>query len=107
EAAEDLGRVLPQAGRQARDRRRRLDHRVSGVTPSQRWFVLSIFVLSSTINYLDRQTLATVAPVLRGELPLPNEEYGWIVAAFSITYAICAPLAGLLIDRIGLHRGIS
>jgi ACS family hexuronate transporter-like MFS transporter len=77
------------------------------VTASQRWFVLAIFVLSSTINYLDRQTLATVAPVLRGELRLSNAEYGWIVAAFSITYAICAPLAGLLIDRIGLHRGIS
>jgi ACS family hexuronate transporter-like MFS transporter len=77
------------------------------VTTPHRWFVLSIFVLSSTINYLDRQTLATVAPVLRAELRLSNAEYGWIVAAFSIAYAICAPLAGLAIDRIGLHRGIS
>jgi ACS family hexuronate transporter-like MFS transporter len=77
------------------------------VTTSHRWFVLSIFVLSSTINYLDRQTLATVAPVLRTELRLSNAEYGWIVSAFSITYALCAPLAGLVIDRIGLNRGIS
>jgi len=77
------------------------------VTTSHRWFVLSFFVLSSTINYLDRQTLATVAPVLRAELRLSNAEYGWIVSAFSITYALCAPLAGMLIDRIGLNRGIS
>ena len=77
------------------------------MTNSHRWFVLSIFVLSSTINYLDRQTLATVAPVLRAELTLSNAEYGWIVAAFSITYAVCAPFAGLLIDRIGLNRGIT
>ena len=77
------------------------------MTSANRWFVLSIFVLSSTINYLDRQTLATVAPVIRGELRLSNEQYGWIVAAFSIAYAFCAPLAGLAIDRIGLNRGIS
>ena len=47
--------------------------------------MLSIFVLSSTINYLDRQTLATLAPVLRADLHLSNAEYGWIVSAFSIT----------------------
>jgi MFS transporter, ACS family, hexuronate transporter len=74
---------------------------------SPRWLVLSVFVLSSTINYLDRQTLATLAPVLRADLRLSNAGYGWIVAAFSITYAVCAPFAGLLIDRIGLYRGIS
>src|SRR5207248_8374210 len=34
-------------------------------------------------------------------------DYGWIVSAFSITYATCAPLSGLLIDRIGLNRGIT
>ena len=68
---------------------------------SHRWLVLSVFVLSSTINYLDRQTLATLAPVLLSELRLSNAEYGWIVSAFSITYAACAPFAGLLIDRIG------
>ncbi|HTM50365.1 MAG TPA: MFS transporter, partial [Bryobacteraceae bacterium] len=77
------------------------------VNKAHRWFVLSIFVLSSTINYLDRQTLATLAPVIRGELGLSNAEYGWVVSAFSITYAACAPFAGLLIDRIGLDRGIT
>jgi ACS family hexuronate transporter-like MFS transporter len=77
------------------------------VKPAHRWLVLSVFVLSSTINYLDRQTLATLAPVLRAELRLSNAEYGWIVSAFSISYAACAPFAGLLIDRIGLYRGIT
>ena len=77
------------------------------MTARQRWFVLSIFVLSSTINYLDRQTLATVAPLLRAELTLSNAQYGAIVSAFSLAYAACAPFAGLLIDRIGLYRGIS
>jgi len=76
------------------------------VTGSKRWLVLGIFVLSSAINYLDRQSLATLAPPVRAEFHLSYEEYGLILTAFSITYAACAPFAGLLIDRIGLDRAI-
>jgi MFS transporter, ACS family, aldohexuronate transporter len=72
-----------------------------------RWLVISVFFLSSSINYLDRQTLATLAPLVRAEFHLSNADYGWILAAFSVTYAAMAPFAGLLIDRIGLNRGIS
>jgi ACS family hexuronate transporter-like MFS transporter len=68
--------------------------------------VLGVFVLSSAINYLDRQSLATLAPPMRAEFHLSYEQYGLILTAFSITYAACAPFAGLLIDRVGLDRAI-
>ncbi len=69
--------------------------------------MLSVFVLSSAINYLDRQTLAALAPLLQHEFRLSREEYGWILGAFSATYAVSAPLAGALIDAAGLNRGVS
>jgi ACS family hexuronate transporter-like MFS transporter len=47
-----------------------------------RWVVLSVFVLSTALNYLDRQSLATVAPLLRSEFNLSNADYGLIVTAF-------------------------
>jgi len=72
-----------------------------------RWWILAVLVLSSAINYLDRQSLATLAPLLRSDFHLSREQYGWILGAFSLTYAASAPFAGLLIDRIGLTRGIS
>lgn len=72
-----------------------------------RWLVLAVFVLSSAINYLDRQTLAMLAPVVRAEFRLSNTEYGLILTAFSLTYAASAPFAGALIDRLGLNKGIS
>ena len=72
-----------------------------------RWLVLGVFVLSSAINYLDRQTLAMLAPVLRAEFRLSNTDYGLILAAFSVTYAVSAPFAGMLIDRVGLNRAAS
>jgi ACS family hexuronate transporter-like MFS transporter len=71
-----------------------------------RWLVLSIFALSTAVNYLDRQTLATVAPLLQAEFRLSNEQYGLILSAFSITYAASAMFAGMLIDRVGLDRAI-
>ena len=74
---------------------------------ARRWLAIGIFFLSSSINYLDRQSLATLAPLIRAEFHLSNADYGWILAAFSVTYAAAAPFAGLLIDRIGLNRGIS
>jgi len=72
-----------------------------------RWWILTIFVLSSAINYLDRQSLATLAPLIRADFQLSREQYGWILGVFSITYASSAPFAGAIIDGIGLNRGIS
>ena len=72
-----------------------------------RWVVLSVFVLCSAINYLDRQTLATLAPLVRADFHLSNAQYGWILSAFSVTYAASAPFAGLTIDRMGLNGAIS
>ncbi len=68
---------------------------------------MSVFVLSSALNYLDRQLLAALAPLVRAEFHLTNADYGRLLAVFSITYAVCSPLAGLLIDRFGLNRSAS
>lgn len=68
-----------------------------------RWFVLSVFLLSSAINYLDRQTLATLGPLIRAEFRLSTEQFGWVIGVFSIAYAVSAPIAGFLIDRVGLN----
>lgn len=72
-----------------------------------RWLAVSIFAISSLLNYLDRSLLSAVAPTLMGEFHLSNYEYGWVIFGFSIVYAVVAPLAGLFIDRVGLNAGIS
>lgn len=72
-----------------------------------RWIVAGVFMISSALNYLDRQILAAMAPLIKGEFSLTNQDYGLILSVFSITYAISSPLAGLFLDRYGLTRGIS
>ncbi len=72
-----------------------------------RWIVVSVFLLSSSLNYLDRQILAALAPVLKTEFHLTNEDYGKIISVFSIAYAIASPVAGWFLDRFGLTRGMT
>ena len=70
-----------------------------------RWVAVGVFVLSSSLNYLDRQLLAALAPTLRGEFQWTNQQYGLVVSAFAIVYALVAPAAGWFIDRVGLNLG--
>ncbi len=72
-----------------------------------RWVAVLVFLFSSTLNYLDRQLLAAVAPALKSEFHLTDRDYGYILLAFSIVYAVAAPFAGLFIDRVGLNRGMT
>jgi MFS transporter, ACS family, hexuronate transporter len=64
-------------------------------------------VLSTALSFLDRQVLAALAPQLKQEFQLTNEGYGYVVAAFSLAYAVASPAAGWLIDRVGLNRGLA
>ncbi len=72
-----------------------------------RWIAIGIFILSSSLNYLDRQLLAALAPLVRAEFAWNNEDYGRVVSYFSLVYAVAAPLMGLIIDKIGLNAGVS
>ena len=72
-----------------------------------RWLVLAVFVLSTAINYLDRMSMATLAPLVRSEFHWSHADYGWIVAAFNLTYAASAPFAGMMVDRLGLNLAAS
>jgi len=72
-----------------------------------RWWVMLVFVLASSLSYLDRQLLAALAPAIQREFQLSSADYGLIVSAFSLAYAITAPLSGLLLDRAGLNVTIS
>lgn len=64
-------------------------------------------MLVSLISYIDRNTLALLAPTILRETQLTTEEYGWIVSAFSVSYMIGNPVWGRLLDRFGLRAGMT
>ena len=64
-------------------------------------------LLVSLISYIDRNTLALLAPTILKETGLSVEQYGYIISAFSIAYMIGNPVWGVLLDRFGLRRGMT
>jgi ACS family hexuronate transporter-like MFS transporter len=64
-----------------------------------------VFCLAAALNYLDRQLLSAFAVTIRNEFSLSAAEFGLILSAHSLPYALAAPIAGLLIDRVGLNSG--
>jgi ACS family hexuronate transporter-like MFS transporter len=74
---------------------------------SLRWLAVSAFVLSSTLNYLDRQLLNVLAPLIMADMHLNQTGFGWLISTFSIAYAASSLLTGWFLDRFGINRGIS
>ena len=61
----------------------------------------------SLISYIDRNTLALLAPTILRETHLSAEQYGYIISAFSIAYTIANPLWGRWLDRVGVRWGMT
>jgi len=72
-----------------------------------RWVAMFVFMLVTSISFLDRQILPALAVTIQSEFHLSSGQFGDLLAAFSILYALGAPVAGVLIDRLGLNMGIS
>jgi MFS transporter, ACS family, hexuronate transporter len=70
-----------------------------------RWLVCLLLFLATTINYIDRQILALLKPILDTELGWTNAEYGKVNAAFQGAYAVGLLLFGALVDRVGTKVG--
>lgn len=63
-------------------------------------------MLCSLISYIDRQTLAVLAPTIMRETRLTTQDYGIAISAFSIVYMLANPVWGGILDRIGLRAGM-
>ena len=75
--------------------------------PALRWWILLLLFLSMTVNFLDRQVLSLVAPVLRDQLGLSNTQYGTIVFCFLLGMTLGQIPAGILMDRKGARAGFT
>ncbi len=60
---------------------------------------------ATSINYMDRQVLGILAPVLQHSIGWTEAQYGYIVSAFQFAYAVGLILAGQMVDRFGTRIG--
>ena len=72
-----------------------------------RWKICALLFFATTVNYLDRQVLGILAPVLQKSIGWNEAQYGYIVTAFQAAYGLSILFAGRIMDRIGTRKGYS
>ncbi len=72
-----------------------------------RWWIVWTLFFSTVINYIDRQTLSVLAPIITREFHMTNVDYSRILSAFQIAYAGMWLVGGVLIDVIGTRLGLT
>jgi MFS transporter, ACS family, hexuronate transporter len=70
-----------------------------------RWSICAMLFYATTVNHMDRQVLGILSVTLHHCIGWTEAQYGYIVAAFQVAYAIGLLVAGRLIDRIGTRAG--
>ena len=72
---------------------------------NSRWVIVTLLFFATTVNYLDRQVLSLLQPLLAEEFHWTDNDYGTITAIFSLVYAISMLFAGKIIDKLGTKKG--
>ena len=89
---------------------------------SGRWTICAMLFVATTINYVDRQVLSILKPILHGQtihlhplfpgwpavetsINVTDQQYGWILGGFQLAYALGVVFAGRLVDRLGCRKG--
>ena len=104
------------------DTEERAEHMAEPPALPGRWTICAMLFVATTINYMDRQVLSILKPVLAGatlhlqpffhgwptverSISMSEIQYGNIVWCFQIAYALGVIFAGRLVDRLGCRRG--
>ncbi|MEO5601355.1 MAG: MFS transporter [Cyclobacteriaceae bacterium] len=70
-----------------------------------RWTICTLLFLATTINYVDRQILSLVKPILDEELGWTNEQFGIVNSVFQGAYGFGLLFFGWFVDRYGAKVG--
>jgi ACS family hexuronate transporter-like MFS transporter len=72
-----------------------------------RWWIIALICLGTVINYLARNSLSVLAPILTNELHFTTAQYSYVVGAFTLAYTVMQPVCGYIVDLLGLKLGFA
>ncbi len=72
-----------------------------------RWWIGGLLFASTVVNFIDRQTLSVLAPILKQEYRWTNTEFATILISFRVAYTIMQSVSGRVLDRVGTRRGLA
>jgi ACS family glucarate transporter-like MFS transporter len=67
----------------------------------KRHFLLLVTFSLGVLLYIDRICISVAEEPITRELALSDKQFGWIMSAFALGYALCQTPMGILADRMG------
>jgi MFS transporter, ACS family, hexuronate transporter len=74
---------------------------------NSRWWICALLFFAATVNYMDRQVLSLLKPMLQTQFRWTEDDYSNIVIAFQFAYGAGVVFVGKLIDWVGTRKGFS
>ena len=72
-----------------------------------RWAISALLFFVITINYVDRQVISVLKPIIEADMGWSEVDYGNIVTAFQASYGICLRVVGKWLERVGTRKGMA
>jgi ACS family hexuronate transporter-like MFS transporter len=79
------------------------ENRSGGQVAAWKWGIVVMLLLATVVNYMDRQTIGSVASFIKKDFHLKEEGYGSLEAWFGYSYAVFLLVSGFLADRWDLR----
>jgi sugar phosphate permease len=76
----------------------------SATIPHRRWGIALLLAIGVLVNYFDRVNLSVSQQALHAAFGISTITFGWLLSAYSWTYAALQVPSGLLLDRFGVRR---
>jgi len=73
---------------------------------SRRWLIATLLFLATLLNYVDRQVVSLISPLLKRDFGISATTYSHLLTAFLLGYTVMQSVGGRLADRIGSRLGL-
>ena len=70
-----------------------------------RRILVALVFCAAALNYVDRQVLALLKPILQGEFEWNDQQFAHLGSVFQLSAAIALPFVGWFVDRVGVRWG--
>jgi ACS family hexuronate transporter-like MFS transporter len=70
-----------------------------------RRMLVALIFFAAALNYVDRQVLALLKPILQVEFSWDNQDFAHLGSVFQLAAAFALPFVGWFVDRIGVRWG--
>jgi ACS family hexuronate transporter-like MFS transporter len=74
----------------------------SGVSDARRWILLALLITAGILNYVDRQVIAVLKPLIAEDLHWTDADYGKLASLFQLAAATAFIGTGWIVDRLGV-----